>query len=290
MLKHRKLRSYRHLSIISTLVTAILFSGIYILPRFTYYTITGHIIEPKLFRLGLFSRIGQALFLSLNIHILLRSLQMYLMICYPLKGIVWLNKRNVHIILAIVWGITIAIPLGTQIYFEILIHNLDKNRFYQYRLISLQFVRIFSIFLGIFAIIVLIILIVAYAKVYTVATRTAREIRKLSIGSRSNSNVPKLKRRSKAMFQVLTIYSFYVVFWMPFLIIIIYSQFLRDFSRNPTVEERMSLDYALRTLQYIAFFFPAILPILFVIFTADIYRAFLILWRSIVKAIASEIR
>lgn len=292
MLKHRKLRTHRHLSIMSTLVTAILFSSIYILPRFAYYIRIGNIIEPKLVRLGLFSRIGQALFLSINLHILLRSLQMYLMICHPMKGIAWLKKRNVYIILAAVWGLTLAIPLLTQIYFEILIYKLDRTRlYYQYRSISLQFTRIFSIFLGIFAIVVLIMLIFAYAKVYTVASKTAREIRKLSIGrSRSDSNIPKLRRRSKAMCQILTIYSFYIAFWMPFLVIIIYSQFLRHYQRNQSLQERLSLDYALRTLQYIAFLFPAILPILFGIFTADIYRALIIAWRSTIKAIASEIR
>ncbi|RDD45585.1 hypothetical protein TrispH2_003532 [Trichoplax sp. H2] len=280
MLRHAKLRTHRHSITISALVTAILFSILYILPRFTYYTVQGDIIQPRSVRLGLFSRIGQTLFLSLNIHIFLRSIQMYMMICHPLNGIVWLNRQNLSILLIIVWGITIAIPLGSQIYFEILIYNLDESRIYQYIMISLQFVRIFSIFLAAFSLIVLLVLIFAYAKVYSVANKAAHEIRKLSIGrTRSNSLIPKLRKRSKAMFQVLTIYSCYIIFWMPFLIIILYSQFLRDYNREQTPEERQLLDRALRSLQYIAFLFPAIQPILFAVFTADIYHELVVSWR-----------
>ncbi|RDD45587.1 Melatonin receptor type 1B-B [Trichoplax sp. H2] len=268
----RKLRSSQHAITISSLVTAFLFAAIYIFPRFSYAIkrFNDTQVQPDDVRCGLFSRIGLALFLSLSCHILLRTIQMYLMICHPFKSANWLLKRNTYMALVLVWSMTIAIPLGTQIYFEISYTYIGPQTSDFCRNSSIEFLRYCSIITAIFSILVLFLLTITYGRILIITNRTRARIRTVSVttSSTSDNRMPKLKRRSKAMNQVLTVYMLYFLFWIPFLIMVLYTQYNPDLQREIWPD---STYVALRTTQYIAFLFPAIQPILFAIFTSDIY-------------------
>lgn len=280
MLSRRKLRISQHSITLSTLVTSILFAAIYIFPRFSYtiQRFNDSQVQPDDFRCGLFSRIGLALFLSIGAHILLRTLQMYLVICHPFKSASWLRKRNTTAALVIVWAATIAIPLGSQIYFEATYTYIGPQTSDFCRNTAISFLRWFSIIVATFSILVLALLTITYGRILLITNRTRARIRTISvsISDESVNRIPKLKRRSKAMNQVMTVYMLYFIFWIPFLSMILYTQYNPDLQRQIWPQ---STYVAFRATQYIAFLFPAIQPILFAIFTSDIYSEIITTYR-----------
>lgn len=274
----RRLRRSKHASIASSLVAGLLFATIYILPRFAILFSNGTVNLPRDFRCGILSRIGLALFLCLNLHLLYRVLEVYIQVVYPFRGQEWLKKRNIIVILAIIWSITAAIPISLQMYLEIKATLDDGFEELECRRVSAYLLTIISIVLAALSIIILMVSSIAYAKVLNITNNAIKETQKVlnhlssnfnndtADASREKKKMSNLKLRIKSTVQALVFYLFYLLSLMPFLIMIIYTQFAISLPGKPFTPD---VTTAFRFLQYIAFSFPAVQPFLFFFFTAD---------------------
>ncbi|RDD45536.1 hypothetical protein TrispH2_003544 [Trichoplax sp. H2] len=278
ILSSRRLRTIRHVIIMSTLVAGILFAASYIIPRFAILLTNGTLSFPRDFRCGILSRIGQSLFLCLNLHLLIHVLEVYILVVYPFRTQQWLRKKMITIILVVIWSITILIPTVFQLYFEL--KAIADTRFNELACaqVSTTLLTVISLCLALLSFSILVVSSVAYAHVLHITNRAITEtykvLNRLSINfdegntkvSRQKKKISNLKLRIKSVFQALVFYLFYLLSLTPFLILIIYTQFAYTIYLLPWPSQ---LRVVFRYIQYIAFFFPAIQPILFLLFTAE---------------------
>ena len=291
ILANKKLKTSKHIIICSTLVTGVLFAACYILPRFTYLITNGQDQWPRDFRCGMLSRFGIAIFFSLNIHLIMRIMEMYIQICHPFQSQHILTSRNIAIAIFLVWFITLSIPIGFQIYFESKVNLTSAVNQRACHNLSNNILIIFSIILAAFSAIVLIISATAYAKILYVAKTSQQRMRQSSyrtnsttdssIAQHDNNNQDMSKKNvniasrfgkmDKSLTQTLSLFIFYLLAIMPFLVLVIYTQLyynaftLRRWPRQLVI--------VFRYCQYVAFLFPAFQPVLFALFTADIRKA-----------------
>lgn len=274
----RRLRRSKHATVASSLVTGILFATIYIIPRFAFLYNNGIATFPRDFRCGILSRIGQSLFLSLNLHLLTHVLELYIQVVYPFRVQEWLQKKTITIILAVIWSITLLIPIILQMYFEIKAVSDDGFDAVECAKVSVFLLTVISIVLATLSIIILTVSSVAYGHVLKITNDAIKQTQKVlnhlscnfnqdtKQASREKKKMNKLKLRIKSTIQALIFYLFYLLSLLPFLIMVIYTQFAIVLPNKifPPV-----LSTVFRYLQYIAFFFPAVQPILFLFFTAE---------------------
>ncbi|EDV20020.1 uncharacterized protein TRIADDRAFT_61436 [Trichoplax adhaerens] len=225
-------------------------------------------IWPRDYRCGLLSRIGQAIFFSLNVHLMIRILEIYVQVCYPFKSSRLLTTRNITILLFVVWSVTASIPIGIQIFVEV---GAASNVFNAAAciLVSFKLLTIFSIILAIFSLIVLIFSTIAYIRVLYITNHAVQRIRHLShsISVAINREI-KYEKRAKGIRQALILLLVYLLSMIPFLVLVIYSQFY--YNSSIIRPWPPGLVTALRLFQYIAFLFPGFQPFLLASFTADI--------------------
>lgn len=268
ILTHNKLKQCKNAIVCSTLIAGIIFASCYILPRFAVMYTNGLQIWPRDYRCGILSRIGQAIFFSLNIHLMIRILEIYTQVCYPFRSSRILTSRNITILLVLVWFTTLSIPIGFQIYFEV---GSASRRFTAITCnqISYKLLTILSILLAIFSLIVLTFSTVAYVRVLYITNHAIQRIRHIShsISVEINRGT-KYEKRAKGIRQALILLLVYLLSMTPFLILVIYSQFY--YNSGIVRKWPQTLVVALRLFQYIAFLFPAFQPLLLASFTADI--------------------
>ena len=268
ILSHNRLKQCKNAIVCSTLIAGIMFACCYILPRFAIMFTNGLQIWPRDYRCGILSRIGQAIFFSLNVHLMIRILEIYTQVCYPFKASRILTTRNITIFLFLVWCTTLSIPIGFQIYFEIgyaskMLSVVTCSQ------ISLKLLTILSILLAIFSLIVLTFSTVAYIRVLYITNHAIQRIRHIShsISVELNRGT-KYEKRAKGIRQALILLLVYLLSMTPFLILVIYTQlYYNGQVKRPWSEELVT---AFRLFQYIAFLFPAFQPLLLASFTADI--------------------
>lgn len=291
ILTNKKLKSSKHIIICSTLITGILFAACYILPRFTFLLSNGQDEWPQDFRCGMLSRFGIAIFFSLNIHLIMRIMEMYIQICHPFQSQHILTIRNIAIMIFLVWIITLSIPVGFQIYFELKSNLTNIINIKACNTLSNHILIIFSIILAVFSAVVLVISASAYAKIVYIAKSSRQRMRQYSyrtnsttdsstahpdthyqdVNKRNVKGVSKLGKIDKSLTQTLSLFIFYLLAIMPFLVLVIYTQLYYNaftLRRWPKL-----LVLVFRYCQYVAFLFPAFQPVLFALFTADIRKA-----------------
>ncbi|RDD45584.1 Thyrotropin-releasing hormone receptor [Trichoplax sp. H2] len=290
ILANKKLKTSKLIIICSTLIAGILFASCYILPRFTLLLKNGQSEWPQDYRCGLISRLGLAIFFCLNIHLIMRIMEMYIQICHPFQSQHVLTSRNITLAISLVWLITLSIPAGFQIYFETSVNITSLQDKSECHRLSNNILITFSIILAGFSAIILIICSTTYARILCIAKSSRKRLRHLSTrtssttdscitcqdsnqeNSKRNSKIGgKLGKMDKSLTQTLILFIFYLLAIMPFLVLVLYTQLyynafvLRRWPRN--------LILLFRYCQYVAFLFPAFQPILFMFFTADIRKA-----------------
>ena len=280
IISNKTLRTSKNATIASSLVVGILFATIYVIPQLAIFDSDGQTNMIHDFRCGMLSRFGQALYLSLNLHLITHVSEFYIQIVYPFYAKEWLRKKNITIILAVIWSTTILPPIIIQIYLEI--EAMSKGGFHgrDCRRTFTTFFIITSIILAVLSIIIIIVSSFAYAHVLNITNNTIKETHKILIQLSHNSNnsciessreskqLSNLKLRLKSTVQAIVIYVCYLIPLMPFLILVIYTHFtftLRH--RSPP----SGLIAVLLIFQYMSYLFPAIQPIVFFMFTAE-YR------------------
>ncbi|RDD45507.1 Sphingosine 1-phosphate receptor 1 [Trichoplax sp. H2] len=252
-----KLRNFRNVILCSALITDIIFVCGYIIPRFVPFN-----EYPFDVRCGLFSRLGQCLFLSLNIHVFLLIAEIYVAISRPFALLGLTFKKVVLASVMITWTITLGIPVTFQIYIEIAnVTSAANNICFETVYILYQ---VFTILVTSISVIVLLILLFSYCKIYSVVRKLSHNMRRLSglanddfmVTSDSSSNTRKVLQ------QIVFVFGFYLLFLGPFFVICIMNIF--------GLASVVTLRIATQIVQYISFMFPVFQPIILTIQRSDV--------------------
>lgn len=258
ILRQPKLRNYRNMILCSALVTDIVFIGAYVVPRFVPFA-----AYPFDVQCGLFSRLGQCLFLSLSLHVFLLIAEIYVAISRPfaLLGITF--KRIVLAAVIITWTITLTIPLISQIYLEIInaTHASSNSICIQ---TTYTFYQVFTILVTSISALVLLILLFSYCKIYSVVRKLSYNMRRISglVGDDFQVNRETSNNTRKVLQQIVFVFGFYLLFLGPFFIVSILNIFY--------LVDLNTLRIVTQTVQYISFTFPVFQPIILTIQRSDV--------------------
>lgn len=260
---NRNLRLLSHVLLQSMLINGFIW-GLYGVIRFSgTFSYTSNVLCIIL------PRLGQAIFISLNLHSCVIMSERYFAIAYPFRYSRFLTIANLSIVCGLVWLLPISVPLIS------IIDGIYSNRLSNCSVAHVQqFITIdyyCHLIMLIVAVLLLTLLLTIYGRViYLVKLRQHRVVGFVSNGQNTTANTQvdnlllrsNLIVRKKAVIQAMVVFTFYVIFLMPFLTLtIIMLSNLKQFSY---------LSEATLIIRDIAFCYPALQPLIYAYFTADI--------------------
>ncbi|RDD44863.1 Trace amine-associated receptor 8b [Trichoplax sp. H2] len=273
----RNLRLLSHILLQSMLINGFIW-GLYQVIRFSNnFSYTIGIICIVL------PRLGQAIFISLNLHSCLIMSERYFAIAYPFRYNRLLTIGNLSIAVALVWLLPTAVPLVS------IIDGIYSNRLTNCSVANIQqFLRIDFIchlIMLILATLLLTLLLAMYNRIiYLLKLSQLHQVGvathgySLSSGEMVDNSVPRssLALRKKAVIQAMVVFTFYVIFLLPFQILSTIT--LSDFSYF------RFLVPSVLVVRDIAFCYPALQPLVYAYFTADIRKEICAVYYKIVKS------
>ena len=278
---NRNLRLLSHVLLQSMLVNGFIW-GLYVVIRFigTYSYVTNVlcIILPRL---------GQAIFISLNLHSCVIMSERYFAIAYPFRYSRFVSVTNLSIICGLVWLLPITVPLIS------IIDGIYTDRLSNCSVADVQqFVQIdfyCHLIMLLIAALLLALLLTIYGRIiYLVKLRQHRVLGFVSRGQSANTTpvnveddhlLPKSKLmvRKKAVIQAIIVFTFYAIFLIPFLILtVIMLSNLQYYM--------LFLSTATLVIRDIAFCYPALQPLIYAYFTADIRHQICVVYFRIIRS------
>ncbi|RDD43914.1 D(1)-like dopamine receptor [Trichoplax sp. H2] len=256
-LSRRKLRSPNFASFLSLCINGIFFGSLYLIPRYASdfsrnTAIICHILP----------RLGQALLLNVGLHVSIMTIERYIAIVYPFRYERLFTRTVVVIVIFFLWFLVVGLQLivsGIE-YAQINRTIVDKCAYSRgfgntSNLINAGFTVALSC-------LTFIVLVYVYARVLIIISHHHRKIRRHLTPSDADSNV--VRTRKKAILQAGLLFGVYLVFFLPFILVTVLL---------PSLPFSMSLfDFYVHVLRNMAFVFPFIQPLLYLIFTANIRK------------------
>ncbi|EDV24024.1 uncharacterized protein TRIADDRAFT_57081 [Trichoplax adhaerens] len=224
-------------------------------------------------------RFGQALFISLNLHSCVIISERYFAIAYPFRYNRFSTIGHLSIIIVLVWLVPTAVPIFS------IIDGIFSKRLANCSLIDVQqFIRIDYIchlIMLILATLLLVLLLIMYGRIiYLLKLRQYNRVAFVST-RRHFSSIERLLRgklalRKKAVIQAMIVFTFYAVFLIPFLTLSTIA--LSDIYRFADILQASVI------LRDVAFCYPALQPLIYAYFTADIRKEICVVYHKIVKS------
>ncbi|EDV20107.1 uncharacterized protein TRIADDRAFT_61501 [Trichoplax adhaerens] len=240
----------------STCFVSILYSMMYILPRranpFWYQV-------PILCRI--LSPLGQAFAVIICIHLCLISLDRYFSILNPFSYKKYVTKKRVIILISIIWIASSAVCIVPVV---LIFKRISTAALYakcqEYDGPQEEKVYVFILFLALFSL-PLIVSLLTYCHLTLII-----QFHTKGVFINRNGDIMKQKqswRRKKAYRQFSILLITFVIFFLPYITVYLVIKQLGH--------DRIStfMHYMLLITRYIAFFYPAIIPLLYAYFTAD---------------------
>ncbi|EDV27757.1 D(5)-like dopamine receptor [Trichoplax sp. H2] len=248
---NRKLHSITNFILCSKLVIGFCFGIIYVIPRQAIPFISSVAILCDFI-----PQLGTGLMINLNLHVCLISFHRYFLIINPFRYKERATSRNVVIVLTSTWLLSIfiaAIPLFT---FRP-IHGIQCITLGD---INAETVYLSSVFIILF-LVPLVVLVATYGKILVIVL-TLHKNHVYPAGDKS-ANIS-IKTNRKALIQAAVMIGIFFCLFVPFVVgVIIFFFALRAGKVGPLVP-------VLTATQYPAFCYPALSPILNILFMSDI--------------------
>ena len=253
---HRTLHNVSNAMITSMSVAAICYSLTYLLPRWALYEILHLRYNPA--ACTLLPLIGILFILILNSHICLVSFDRYVSITHPFGYNRHATPRLVAALIAIVWLLpmfAIFIPLVTFLKFS-------NTKCVQLRPLDFLSHQVYLILLfTILFFIPLIVLVFVYGRILIIVNDHTRR-QQYFHQRQSSTPTHAIIRNIKALRSMAIIVGVFIIFWLPYVITFL-SLYL---SATITWVQGM----VVRICQYFAFSYPAVSPLIYISFTADL--------------------
>ena len=241
----------------STCITSILYSILYILPR-RANPLWFHI--PILCRL--LSPLGQAFAAIICIHLCLISLDRYFAILNPFLYKKYVTRKRVIALICIFWIISSAICIVPAI---LIFSNISRAQMYDkcqdYDGPQEEKVYIYILYLALFSL-PLVVSFSTYSHITLIIQFHTR-----GVFTRTRTGViTKQKqswRRRKAYKQFGILLCTFLLFFLPYITTYLFIKQLGHHNIGIAIQNILSVT------RYIAFFYPAVIPLLYTYFTAD---------------------
>lgn len=229
---------------------AILIAVLYLIPRQVVEANT--LMKSPLF-CNLSLTFGISFFINLNFHMCILSLERYFSVVYPFYYKYIITRRNIIIILLISWLFSVVVGFIPYMIFFNLNNQICTARSNDQQA---EIIYYYIVFIILFYI-PLIVIIATYARIVWIVRTMNNDQRKTSY------MVIAEKKNKKALLQVSIIVGIFCLCWTPYTTYYLVIRLdIRDF-------------YIMiwRPLQILAFSNPAISPLLFAYFNADVREA-----------------
>ncbi|EDV20110.1 uncharacterized protein TRIADDRAFT_61508 [Trichoplax adhaerens] len=246
----KRLRTISNCILISMSLDAILIAVLYLVPR---QVLEASTLKKSPLFCNLSLTFGISFFINLNFHMCILSLERYFSVVYPFRYKSLITQRNVIIVLLISWAFsTLAGFIPFMIFFN-LSNQVCTNRSNDELAETIYYYIVFIILFYI----PLIIIIATYTRiVWIVRTMNRNHLR-------TKNSIITEKKNKKALLQVSIIVGIFCLCWIPYTT---YYLILR-------LDMNDFLISIWRPLQILAFSNPAISPLLFAYFNADVREA-----------------
>ncbi|EDV20597.1 Trace amine-associated receptor 7g [Trichoplax sp. H2] len=255
IVSERKLHTMSNWIMASMFCAGIIFGLLYLLPRWVLYY---QWVKQDPIACTVLPLTGIGLIVNLNLHLTLVSLDRYFCVIFPFKYEMRKTRLIAMSSVAAVWLLSIFsayLPL-----FTILMP--PPNTCVKFRPANpvhhAYLITIFSV-LFFFP---LLVLIVTYTQIlFIVNSHTQRD---KIISRRASTPISVIKRNIRAIKHMAIMIGIFILFWLPYVVV-----FLMLYSSKfvtPTTAQ------VIRSLQYLAFSYPAMNPLLYGYFTASLRR------------------
>ncbi|RDD46771.1 D(1)-like dopamine receptor [Trichoplax sp. H2] len=254
------LRSLSTAILQSMLINGILWS-IYVIVRFT-----GQFSSYSIYLCILLPRLGQGMFVNLNLHACFIMLERYVSVAFPFRYERLITKTTITIIITTVWTLSSIIPITAVVTLSENSNSINNC--------SLKYVNSFvvvdtniHICLLVVACFLLVILFLMYSRVIClVRTQEIRLVKSYTLEDTAPNDTRsvRVRRERKAVIQAIVVFTFYFTLLMPFLL----SSTLAFYNLTSTARLQ-----AASTTRYLAFSYPAIQPFIYAYYTANIRKA-----------------
>ncbi|EDV20596.1 uncharacterized protein TRIADDRAFT_61025 [Trichoplax adhaerens] len=253
---HRSLHHVSNAMIASMAVAAICYSLTYLMPRWALYEILN--LRRNAAACTLLPMNGILFILILNSHICLVSFDRYVSVTHPFSYNRRATPRLAAIFIAIVWFLPILaifIPLVSFLKFS-------SHRCVQLRPTDVVEHRVYLILLfTVLFFIPLIVLVFVYGRILIIVNDHTRRQQYFQNGP-SSTPTHAIIRNIKALRSMAIIVGVFILFWMPYVI-----TFLSLYLSTRITHLQATV---VRISQYFAFSYPAVCPLIYVFFTADL--------------------
>ncbi|EDV27336.1 Trace amine-associated receptor 7e [Trichoplax sp. H2] len=254
IISERKLHTTSNWIMASMFFTGIIFGLFYLLPRWTLYY---QWLYKDPIACTVLPLTGIGLIINLNLHLTLVSLDRYLCVMFPIRYKIRKTCLIVMLSVVAVWLLSILsayLPLVT-----ILIPLPDRcaeltssNPLHQAYLILIFSVLFFF---------PLLVLIVTYTQILFIVNNHQRN---KIMHQRGSTPISLIKRNIRAIKCMAIMIGIFILFWLPYIV----SLFMFFFPGLVTSTAQESV----RNLQYLAFSYPAINPLVYAYVTASLRR------------------
>ena len=251
----RKLHTMSNWIMASMFCTGIIFAVFYLLPRWVLYY-QWVVKEPIVCTVLPLTGIG--VIVNLNLHLTLVSLDRYFCVIFPFKYEMRKTRVIARSSVAAVWFLSVLgayLPLFTFLPppYKRCTTLQPANRVHYVYLLTIFSVLFFF---------PLLVLIVTYTQILVIVNSHTQ--RDKIISRRASTPLSVIKRNIRAIKHMAIMIGIFILFWLPYVII-----FLVLYSYKSVPK---STAQVIRSLQYLAFSYPAINPLLYGYFTASLRR------------------
>lgn len=253
----RKLRSPSYATYSSLCVNGVFFGSLYLIPRYATdlsrnTPIICHILP----------RFGQALLLNVGLHVSIMTIERYVAIVYPFKYQRLFTRMVVIIVILALWLLVVGLQLiisGIE-YAQINQNITDKCD--HSRKLGNTSNLINAGFTVAFSCLTFFVLVYVYTRVLIIISRHHRKIHRHLTPSDEDQKA--VKTRKKAIIQAGLLFGVYLVFFLPFILFTVLLPYLHF--------TKPLYDFYVHVLRNMAFIFPFIQPLLYLVFTANIRK------------------
>lgn len=253
---HRTLHNVSNTMITSMSAAAICYSLTYLLPRWALYEILQ--LRKNVAACTLLPLIGILFILILNSHICLVSFDRYVSVTRPFGYNRRATPRLAAALIAIVWllpMLAIFIPLVTFLKFSG--HECVQLRPLDYIEHRVYLILLFTVLFFI----PLVVLVFVYGRILIIVNDHTRRQQYFHSGP-SSTPTHAILRNIKALRSMAIIVGVFILFWLPYVI-----TFLSLYLSTTITRLQATV---VRICQYFAFSYPAVSPLIYISFTADL--------------------